>query len=858
MVTIIRVVLLALISLPPLAYSNSGALIVVGLSGDNRIAEQHKELAGRTAEALKERGIPEDQIRVLITGVTRQSILDALDEQLSHTVPGDEFWLVLLGHGGLGRDNEPLFQVRGPRLKATDLREALLKYPSLRPVVLLGFDRSGGFLPHFEALPAWGITATSSAAERNLPRFTAYLVEALEDSPQADIPLLTARAAERTQDYYESHRLARTEESRLYDPQSGEFLQPPFGVSDLQAEAGQTTPAIEAFSELLASEIEIPKSNKEERFTELPASEETRALIAEAKKAPNPAHFSGLILRREIELTVTPSYQATRRERLRVYLANEDSFDQWANYQLPMNPPVQMSRIESARLILPDGRSRVMGRFPETDDNSNQSSINQLYFPGVEPGSLVEVEFVTDSRARQDIPAYYTEIPLQLGLPILSSEITLNLPADEAFHFHLANLDTAPTKIEDEQSRKYTWQMNPLPAYEPLPYDPDPREWAGWLGVSSIPSWEQFTDWFSRISEGAFEASPEVVALAESIAADQPDQEDRIRAAYEYVSAMRYTAIEIGVQAFRPRTPGQVLAQGYGDCKDKANLLTALLREMDIPAQIALINRFSFTEPEFPGWQFNHAIAYVEPTEKHPGGLWLDATERTTSYGELAPGNAGRQALIIDQSGEGRFRLAQPDSRIKKLETWTLTPDEGRWSAIYNRVLDNALQRQISGKSPQQRNYILRAWIKALNPSSQFEIQTVSILEEDHTDPAIIRAQVSLADGTLPQPSIPWRDAFLSPVRDRPLQLGEAPTQYTQVITMPAPPAESLPDDFRNTVGSDYIDCRIIWSRSNQDEILRSAVIEIREPVIPSEAYPAVRKAFREWWQQLNYDFALI
>ena len=836
------------------AYPESGALLVVGLSGDNLIAAEHREMAERTSAALQERGIPQERIQVLNDRVVRNGILSALKDQLSTVEAGEEYWVVLLGHGGIGRGGEPQFQIRGPRFSASDLQEILKTYPEVRVNVILGFDRSGGFLSYMEGLNAEVVTATASVNEKSLPRFTGYLVDALEASPTAEVPLLAARAAKRTQSYYETNSLARNEESRLYDPVAGEILQPPFGVEDLQEEASPPVSTDGApFQGVAVADIEIPSTNETELFTEFPATEETLAMIEEANAVPNPEGFPGIMLRRELELTVTPTLQSIYKERFRVYLSSSTAFDEWANYSYPMSPPGLTSRIEAVRVIHPDGRYRVMASPETAEQHSSRPSVNQLFIPGLEEGCIVELEVVIQSFARDDIPAFYEETQLQISLPTLWCTLNLNLPTQEGFHYHLANASAEPEVVERELETLYFWELKDLPAYEALPYDPPPREWTIWFGVSSIPTWEAFTEWFDRITQGAFDPNDEVIALAAEIAAEHEDPEARIQAAYEKVREMRYVAIEIGIQAFRPRTPGKVLKQGYGDCKDKANLLSALLREMEIPAHLALINRFSFTDETFPGWQFNHAIAYVQPSELYPEGLWLDATETTTPYGELAPGNAGRKALIMDLEGNGVFKVVHTRARTDKEEFWEMTRGEQAWRGAYTRPLDNELNTQLMWQSPAQRDLFLRGLAAPLSPRG--DIQSVRVEKGSSPDSeGSVHAEVEMTDGSLPLPNVPWRNAFLAYERNRPLQLFESPTRLTQEILLPGTALEALPEPFHATVEEGRFACHVEWHRDELGQIVRSARVEVLEPILSAEAYPELRKAFLSWWDALHYN----
>ena len=77
---------------------------------------------------------------------------------------------------------------------------------------------------------------------------------------------------------------------------------------------------------------------------------------------------------------------------------------------------------------------------------------------------------------------------------------------------------------------------------------------------------------------------------------------------------VRYTGIEFGEAAIVPQDPAETLSHKYGDCKDKATLLVAMLRAAGIPAYVALLNAGSRMDvpADMPGMGlFDHAIVYV-------------------------------------------------------------------------------------------------------------------------------------------------------------------------------------------------------------------------------------------------------
>ena len=93
---------------------------------------------------------------------------------------------------------------------------------------------------------------------------------------------------------------------------------------------------------------------------------------------------------------------------------------------------------------------------------------------------------------------------------------------------------------------------------------------------------------------------------------------------------IRYTGVEFGKGAIVPRSSRETLARRYGDCKDQATLLVAMLRVAGIPAHVALLRtgRYGDVVPSLPGLgDFDHAIVYI-PGDQRPRPMWIDPSAR--------------------------------------------------------------------------------------------------------------------------------------------------------------------------------------------------------------------------------------
>src|SRR5205823_9097961 len=115
--------------------------------------------------------------------------------------------------------------------------------------------------------------------------------------------------------------------------------------------------------------------------------------------------------------------------------------------------------------------------------------------------------------------------------------------------------------------------------------------------------------------------------MARETVGDARDQNTRIERLLERVHKdIRYTGLEFGEASIVPSRPAETLKRRYGDCKDQATLLVALLRAAGIPAQVALLDTGPGTdiEPELPGLgSFDHAIVFVPG----PRPVWIDPTD---------------------------------------------------------------------------------------------------------------------------------------------------------------------------------------------------------------------------------------
>jgi tetratricopeptide (TPR) repeat protein len=143
---------------------------------------------------------------------------------------------------------------------------------------------------------------------------------------------------------------------------------------------------------------------------------------------------------------------------------------------------------------------------------------------------------------------------------------------------------------------------------------------------------------------------------------------------------VRYTGIEFSDAAIVPWPPAETLKRGFGDCKDKATLLVALLRHAGIRADLALLETGPGLDIDraLPGMgAFDHAIVRAKLDGKD---VWIDATEDLLPAGQLPARDQNRSALVI--AVDTKDVVVTPassaaDNVIREVRTYRI-PEDGK------------------------------------------------------------------------------------------------------------------------------------------------------------------------------------
>jgi tetratricopeptide (TPR) repeat protein len=238
----------------------------------------------------------------------------------------------------------------------------------------------------------------------------------------------------------------------------------------------------------------------------------------------------------------------------------------------------------------------------------------------------------------------------------LDEQIDVDVPKDVPIK--LLSGTIAPT-IKDEGARRvYTLHnMNLIRAK-----DENEGAWEKGIGnaappvieLSSFQSWEEVGKWFGGLVAPQIQVTPVIQAKAEELTRDKTSEREKIQALYAFVSQhFRYIGVSLGQGRYTPHRAEDVLANRYGDCKDKHTLFAALLSAIGIKAYPALLSSSMKLDVDFP-WPglFDHVITVIAQGDSF---LFLDTTPELAAYGYLVTPLRDKSALVIPSGATARL-----------------------------------------------------------------------------------------------------------------------------------------------------------------------------------------------------------
>jgi tetratricopeptide (TPR) repeat protein/transglutaminase-like putative cysteine protease len=338
---------------------------------------------------------------------------------------------------------------------------------------------------------------------------------------------------------------------------------------------------------------------------------------------------------------------------------------------------------------------------------------------GLQPGDTLEYRTVTRVTTPLAAGNFWYEYTFPKGVVVKEDRLEIDIPKGREVKL---KTPTRKPDIQDTGDRRiYTWIVNDIQPDRDKDKDKgeaDADENTGPdVQLTTFTDWKQVAQWYAKLQGVRMTVDDSVRKKADELTKGALTPNEKAQRLYDYVARnVRYVSISLGVGRYQPHAALDVLSNGYGDCKDKHTLFSALLRAEGIQSYPVLIDSSRKLDADVPSpAQFDHVITAAR-LGTGTGLTWLDTTPEVTPFGLILYQLRNKQAVLASDDVEGGLQRTPADSPIKTFSHFAL---EGKFSEFG--ALDATLEFTAQG----DRDWPLRASFRRFSQAQWKDFVTV-------------------------------------------------------------------------------------------------------------------------------------
>lgn len=482
-----------------------------------------------------------------------------------------------------------------------------------------------------------------------------------------------------------------------------------------------------------------------------------------------------------------------------------------------------------------------------------------------EPGAG-EARFVPPMRGH-----FYDIVPFFASNPVIEQRYRVTVPVSKNLQYQLFN---GGAEVEDRTAGGKRTVTVTLRGWRPAETEKNQVDWpdvAPKLLLTTAPDWQAKAVWFHGVQEDAkaFAVTPELKRVADEVTAGLERADDKAAALTHWVAEnIRYIGLHMGEgEGYTLHSAATTLRDRGGVCKDKAGILTALLRAAGLEAYAGMTMAGERIE-HIAADQFNHCITVwrrPDGTAQLLDPTWVPGARELWSSRE-------QQQEVLMGLPEGADIITTPisppsDHPLRFTVRSTLRADgtlEGTLKITGDGQADSGLRRPYRGRTRTQWAATDEALLSAVDPRAVVRV-TSRTDPDDLRVPFTIEASFSipgyarlLDDGSMLLTPLSARHPFGVAARAEEISLALKPKERkypvrigcSKVVSLEerlALPAgatvEGLPDDAKlEGAGS----LQSSWKHSGSDLVV-SETLTLDRRIFAPEEWPALRDALESF-----------
>ncbi|MGA2775576.1 MAG: DUF3857 domain-containing protein [Candidatus Omnitrophota bacterium] len=465
-------------------------------------------------------------------------------------------------------------------------------------------------------------------------------------------------------------------------------------------------------------------------------SPEIAQILSRAPEGKDYPEAGAIILYSDEKIEVTNQGTQVSNLHYLIKILNERGKEEFAEAQVGYDSTYEKVELEFARVIKPDGAVSEVGsrhirdvsRYMEFPLYSNARAFI-ISFPEITEGSIIEYKVKVSNNYLINKKDFVLDYPLQAGEPIMSADFTLKCPKNSPLRIKYLNenyntfkADLKAQVEEKDGSSIYKWHFSNVPQMTPEAHMPPQVEINPAIIISTFNSWQDVYKWWWQLAKDKISADGAIKAEVKRLIEGKMSDKDKARTIYNFCAQhIRYVAVEYGQAGYEPHTAADIFKNRYGDCKDQAILLVAMLREAGLTAYPLLIptKEDYDLDKDFPSVMFNHSIAAVFLGDEV---IFMDTTAETCVFEDLPVADQARHVLLFQDKGfqiketplfPAGHNLIKQDVKIKVNDDLSITAEKTNYTyGVYDQA---------------QRYWLLYTQPELIKEALKEKIQEVSI-----------------------------------------------------------------------------------------------------------------------------------
>ncbi len=334
--------------------------------------------------------------------------------------------------------------------------------------------------------------------------------------------------------------------------------------------------------------------------------------------------------------------------------------DMLANEQMVFFPDKERIQLVESYVILPDGKriplpaNSVYTRpspISITSSGFTNSMVTSVIFPKLQPGSQRVTHWKLTRFKADPFGIMIMQLPA-FEAAVRRQEVIIHKPNNLNLQWGKRGSYQITTTKSPNEIVIHAWLENKSTESDEVGMT-DEVDFQSLFAASSSTSWQDLGRIYFQLANNKSAVTPEIQALAKRIVGNLTGL-PAAKALYNWTSAnIHYVQLSLNeAGAYTPHSATEILNNRYGDCKDYATLLQALLKAVGIQSYPVLVN-WGDIKTQLPvpmATQFNHAILYLP--EYH---LFANPTDQTASFGVLDKGLINKLVVIGSNKGDIAF-----------------------------------------------------------------------------------------------------------------------------------------------------------------------------------------------------------